>query len=82
MQQISHLGLIKKNPRIYYHVSCDYILDEISTINILINIPSPKYQNQNTNKFILTLVTIHYTNIIFKTKHLNYTKKIAYIMVI
>jgi hypothetical protein len=58
MQQISHLGLIEKNPSIYYHISCNYILEEISTINILINIPSPKYPNQNTNKFILTLVTV------------------------
>jgi hypothetical protein len=58
MQQISHLGLIEKNPNIYYHISCNYILEEISTINIIINIPFPKYPNQKTNKFIFTLVTI------------------------
>jgi hypothetical protein len=58
MQQISHLGLIEKNQNIYYYISCNYILEEISTINILINNPSPKYPNQNTNKFILTRVNV------------------------
>jgi hypothetical protein len=56
MQQISHLGLIEKNPSIYYHILCDYILEENPTINI-INFPFPKYSNQNINKFILAPLT-------------------------